>query len=279
MTVASRTVPSPVAHPRAAEAASTVPSATVKLEVRDLTVRYGNDVAVDEVSLPVRAHRVTALIGPSGCGKSSFLRALNRMHDLTPSAKVSGSAVLDGGMEVCDPRSDPVTIRRKIGMVFQKPTPFPTMSIFDNVAAGLRLVGIRKRVVLDDAVETALRQAVLWDEVKDRLRAPAAGLSGGQQQRLSIARALAVRPEVLLMDEPTSALDPQATQAIEDLILRLKDQVTILVVTHNLQQARRVSDVTAFFYLGRLIEAGETEDLFANPREARTADYLSGRFG
>ncbi len=274
-----RTEPDDRFVPARTEPVRSATAPDVKLDVRGLTVRYGSAVAVDGVDLQVPAHRATALIGPSGCGKSSFLRALNRMHDLTRGAKVEGSALLDGTTDVLDPRADPVPIRRRIGMVFQKPTPFPTMNVYDNVAAGLRLVGIRKRAVLDDAVESALRQAVLWDEVKDRLRAPAAALSGGQQQRLSIARALAVGPEVLLMDEPTSALDPQATQAIEELVLRLKEQVTIVIVTHNLQQAARVSDVTAFFYLGRLIEVGETDELFVHPREARTADYLSGRFG
>jgi phosphate transport system ATP-binding protein len=221
---------------------------------------------------------VTALIGPSGCGKSTFLRALNRMHDLTRSAKVSGEVLLDGD-NIYAPKKDPVEVRRKIGMVFQKPTPFPTMSIYDNVIAGLKLVGIRRRSLLDEVAEKALKQAALWDEVKDRLRAAASGLSGGQQQRLSIARALAVEPEVLLMDEPTSSLDPQSTKRIEELVEGLKDEVSIVIVTHNMQQAARISDYTGFFFEGVLIEFDTTDKMFTNPKEKRTEDYITGRFG
>jgi phosphate transport system ATP-binding protein len=233
---------------------------------------------VRDVSLTFRDKTVTALIGPSGCGKTTFLRSLNRMHDLSRGVKVTGKAVLDG-TDIYASGVDPVTIRRRIGMVFQKPTPFPTMSIYDNVVAGLKLVGIRDRALLDEVAERSLRQAALWDEVKDRLKAPAAGISGGQQQRLSIARALAVEADVLLMDEPTSSLDPQSTMRIEELIHELKNDVTIIIVTHNMQQAARVSDYTAFFYEGNLIEVSDTNTMFTNPREQRTNDYITGRFG
>jgi phosphate transport system ATP-binding protein len=250
----------------------------VRMETRELTVHYGSATGVKGVSLPIYDKKVTALIGPSGCGKTTFLRALNRMHDLTRGAKVTGEALLDGE-NIYAKGVDPVTIRRRVGMVFQKPTPFPTMSIFDNVVAGLKLVGVRDRALLDEVAERALKQAALWDEVKDRLRAPGGSLSGGQQQRLSIARALAVEPEVLLMDEPTSSLDPQSTKRIEDLIDELKKHVTIVIVTHNMQQAARVSDYTAFFYVGELIEFNDTNTMFTNPREKRTEDYITGRFG
>ncbi len=250
----------------------------VRMETRDLTVRYGvSTFGIQNASMEMYDHRVTALIGPSGCGKSTFLRALNRMHDLSPDIEVTGSALLDGE-DVYAPSMDPVLIRRRIGMVFQKPTPFPTKSIYENVIAGLRLVGIRKREVLDEAVERALTGAALWDEVKDRLRAPGGSLSGGQQQRLCIARALAVEPEVLLMDEPTSSLDPNATMRIEELIQELKDRVTIVIVTHNMQQAARVSDYTAFFYVGEVVEVSPTKEMFSSPREERTKEYLSGFF-
>jgi phosphate transport system ATP-binding protein len=252
--------------------------AKLRMETRDLSVHYGSATGVRDVSLPIYDKKVTALIGPSGCGKTTFLRALNRMHDLTRGARVTGQALLDGE-DIYAKGVDPVTIRRKVGMVFQKPTPFPTMSIYDNVVAGLKLVGVRNRDVLDEVAERALKQAALWDEVKDRLRTPGGSLSGGQQQRLSIARALAVEPEVLLMDEPTSSLDPQSTKRIEELIETLKHDVTIVIVTHNMQQAARVSDYTAFFYVGELIEYSDTNTMFTNPREKRTEDYITGRFG
>jgi phosphate transport system ATP-binding protein len=252
--------------------------AAPRLVTEGITVHYGKVVGVRDVSLTFRDKTVTALIGPSGCGKTTFLRSLNRMHDLTRGVKVSGRAVLDG-TDIYANGVDPVTIRRRIGMVFQKPTPFPTMSIYDNVVAGLKLVGIRDRGLLDEVAERSLRQAALWDEVKDRLKAPASGISGGQQQRLSIARALAVEAEVLLMDEPTSSLDPQSTMRIEVLIQELKDTVTIIIVTHNMQQAARVSDTTAFFYEGDLVEVSDTNRMFTNPKEQRTNDYITGRFG
>lgn len=263
---------------RPLQAASGAAEATVRMETRNLTVHYGKTTGVRNVSLPIHNKKVTALIGPSGCGKTTFLRALNRMHDLTRGAKVTGEALLDG-QNIYAPGVDPVTIRRKIGMVFQKPTPFPTMSIYDNVVAGLKLVGIRNRSLLDEVVERSLRQAALWDEVKDRLKSPGGSLSGGQQQRLSIARALAVEPEVLLMDEPTASLDPQSTQRIEELIHELKHTVSIAIVTHNMQQAARVSDYTAFFYMGDLIEFGPTDKIFVKPDKKRTEEYITGRFG
>jgi phosphate transport system ATP-binding protein len=261
------------------EARATVAAdAQPRMVTEGITVHYGKTVGVRDVSLTFRDKTVTALIGPSGCGKTTFLRALNRMHDLSRGVKVTGKAVLDG-QDIYDHGVDPVTIRRRIGMVFQKPTPFPTMSIYDNVVAGLKLVGIRDRALLDEVAERSLRQAALWDEVKDRLRAPASGISGGQQQRLSIARALAVEAEVLLMDEPTSSLDPQSTMRIEELIQELKGTVTIIIVTHNMQQAARVSDYTAFFYEGDLVEVSDTNTMFTNPKQRRTNDYITGRFG
>ena len=250
----------------------------VRMLTRDLSVHYGKAVGVRNVNMPIYNKQITALIGPSGCGKTTFLRALNRMHDHTRNARVTGQALLDGE-DIYAPKVDPVTIRRRVGMVFQKPTPFPTMSIYDNVVAGLKLVGIRDSAILDDVVERALGQAALWGEVKDRLRSPGGSLSGGQQQRLSIARALAVEPEVLLMDEPTSSLDPQSTMRIEELMAELKNQVTIVIVTHNMQQASRVSDFTGFFYVGDLIEFNPTGKMFTNPDEDRTEDYITGRFG
>ncbi len=250
----------------------------MRMETHDLSVHYGSTMGVRNVSLPIYDKQVLALIGPSGCGKTTYLRALNRMHDLTRGARVTGSVMLDG-KNIYDSEINPVIIRRRIGMVFQKPTPFPTMSIYDNVVAGLKLVGIRKRNVLDEVCERALKQAALFDEVKDRLNSPGSSLSGGQQQRLSIARALAVDPEVMLMDEPTSSLDPQSTNRIEDLIHELKKQVTIVIVTHNMQQAARVSDKTAFFYVGDLIEYGPTNTLFTKPKEKRTEEYITGQFG
>jgi phosphate transport system ATP-binding protein len=252
--------------------------AGIRMETRDLSVYYGAAVGVKDVTLPIYNKMITALIGPSGCGKTTFLRALNRMHDQTRGARVTGQALLDGE-DIYAPKVDPVTIRRRVGMVFQKPTPFPTMSIYDNVVAGLKLVGIRDVRVLDQVVERALNQAALWEEVKDRLRDPGGSLSGGQQQRLSIARALAVEPEVLLMDEPTSSLDPQSTTRIEELMSDLKNQVTIVIVTHNMQQASRVSDYTAFFYVGDLIEFNPTDKVFTKPDHQHTEDYITGRFG
>jgi len=250
----------------------------LRMESRNLTVYYGRKAGVRGVSLPVYDRKITALIGPSGCGKTTYLRALNRMHDLNPIVRIEGEVLLDGE-NVYAPGVDPVVIRRRVGMVFQRPTPFPTMSIFENVVAGLRLVGVKDRQRLREVAERSLRQAALWDEVKDRLGEPAVGLSGGQQQRISIARALAVEPEVLLMDEPTSALDPISTQAIEDLLADLKEQVTVVIVTHNMQQAARVSDYTAFFLDGELIEFGPTERIFTNPADERTEAYITGRFG
>ena len=255
-----------------------------RIDVSGLSASYGSRRAVEDVSLSIEPRAVTALIGPSGCGKSTFLRTLNRMHEVTPGGRVEGSVRLDGE-ELYAPGVDPVAVRRTVGMVFQRPNPFPTMSIYENVAAGLRLNGRRRRSDLDDVVERSLRAAHLWHEVKDRLHRPGAGLSGGQQQRLCIARAIAVEPEVLLMDEPCSALDPISTLAIEDLISELKKRFTIVIVTHNMQQAARVSDRTAFFHLaavgqpGRLVEIDDTERIFSNPSVKATEDYISGRFG
>ncbi|NIZ89619.1 phosphate ABC transporter ATP-binding protein PstB [Kineococcus rubinsiae] len=255
-----------------------------RIDVKDLNVYYGNFKAVEDVSMTVEPRSVTAFIGPSGCGKSTFLRTLNRMHEVIPGGRVEGSVMLDEE-DLYSAKVDPVSVRRTVGMVFQRPNPFPTMSIFDNVAAGLRLNGVKNRKVVTETVEKSLRGANLWNEVKDRLDKPGAGLSGGQQQRLCIARAIAVQPEVMLMDEPCSALDPISTLAIEDLIVSLKDEFTIVIVTHNMQQAARVSDRTAFFNLaatgkpGRLIEIDDTATIFSNPVQKATEDYISGRFG
>jgi len=248
------------------------------LTVRRLSVSFGGHRVLKEVSLDVSARAVTAIIGPSGCGKSTFLRALNRMHELTPEARVEGEIRLFGE-DIYARNIEPVVVRRRVGMVFQKSNPFPTMSIVENVTVGLRLNGVRNRQLLAERTEQSLRMAALWDEVKERLHAPAVSLSGGQQQRLCIARALAVQPEVLLMDEPASALDPLATTKIEDLILELKKNYTIVIVTHNMQQAARMSDYTAFFYLGELIEFGPTAKIFTSPSQKRTEDYVTGRFG
>jgi len=245
------------------------------LEVRGLSVFYGDMRAVDDVSLAVPSRKVVALIGPSGCGKSTLLRCFNRMNDLIPEARVEGSVEFHG-QDLYDPSIDPVEVRRRIGMVFQKPNPFPK-SIYDNVAFGPKINGFKEN--LDEVVETSLRRAALWEEVSDRLADSAYALSGGQQQRLCIARTLAVKPELVLMDEPASALDPIATQRIEELIYELKREYTIVIVTHNMQQAARVSDYTAFLYMGRLIEYGPTDTIFTNPREGRTEDYITGRFG
>ncbi|MGI8698804.1 MAG: phosphate ABC transporter ATP-binding protein PstB [Mycobacteriales bacterium] len=255
-----------------------------RIDVSGLTCFYGKFPAVSDVSMTIEPKTITALIGPSGCGKSTFLRALNRLHEVIPNARVEGKVLLDDE-DIYGPSVDPVAVRRTIGMVFQRPNPFPTMSIYDNVAAGLRLNGVRKKGVVDDAVESSLKSANLWDEVRTRLKRPGAGLSGGQQQRLCIARAIAVAPEVLLMDEPCSALDPISTLAIEDLMADLKDRYTIVIVTHNMQQASRVSDVTAFFTIkgagepGYLVEMDDTRKIFTNPSEKRTEDYITGRFG
>jgi phosphate transport system ATP-binding protein len=247
------------------------------MTTRHLSFFYGGFKAVDDVSLDFYANHVTALIGPSGCGKSTLLRCLNRMNDLIPIGRAQGEVLLDG-RNVYDLQVDVVGLRRQVGMVFQKPNPFPK-TVFENVAYGLRVNGARDRSFVDSRVEESLRQAALWDEVKDRLHDSALGLSGGQQQRLCIARAMAVEPQVLLMDEPASALDPIATQKIEELIGQLKETVTIIIVTHNMQQAARVSDITAFFYLGRLVESGETDALFTRPKLKQTEDYITGRFG
>ena len=252
--------------------------ARLRLETLRLTALYGRRAVVKDVSILFPAHTVSAVIGPSGCGKSTFLRCLNRMHELSEDGWVTGRVLLDGA-DIYDDGLDPVQLRRRIGMVFQRPTPFPTMSIYDNVAAGLRVNGHRSRRELDEVVERALRQAALWDETKDRLRHSALALSGGQQQRLCIARALAPQPEVLLLDEPTASLDPAGTQRIEELCHELKRLYTIVIVTHNMQQAARVSDYTAFFYLGDLIEVGRTEVLFTRPAQERTEAYITGRFG
>ena len=255
-----------------------------RIEANRVSAFYGAFKAVEDVALAIEPKHVTALIGPSGCGKSTFLRTLNRMHEVIPGAHVDGEVLLDGE-DIDAPGIDPVSVRRTIGMVFQRPNPFPTMSIRDNVSAGLRLNGTRKRSDLDAVVERALQGAGLWKEVQDRLDKPGASLSGGQQQRLCIARAIAVEPQVLLMDEPCSALDPVSTLRIEDLIAELKDKYTIVIVTHNMQQAARVSDSTAFFNLevagepGRLVEVGETSKIFTRPEDERTEAYITGRFG
>jgi phosphate transport system ATP-binding protein len=254
------------------------------IEVDDLNVYYGDFLAVEAVSMTVEPRSVTAFIGPSGCGKSTLLRTLNRMHEVTPGARVDGKVMLDGE-DIYASAVDPVNVRRTIGMVFQRPNPFPTMSIYDNVVAGLKLQGRQPKKKLDEVVEKSLRGANLWNEVKDRLGKPGAGLSGGQQQRLCIARAIAVEPQVLLMDEPCSALDPISTLAIEDLIQQLKEKYTIVIVTHNMQQAARVSEKTAFFNLsgvgkpGQLVEMADTQKIFTNPGDKRTEDYITGRFG
>lgn len=249
-----------------------------KLRVEDLSAGFAKKQVLEKISIEFKENAVTALIGPSGCGKSTFIRCLNRMHEVTPGAWVSGRIVLDDA-DVLSEDVDPVTVRRKIGMVFQRPNPFPTMSVFDNVAAGLRLNGVRDRKLIAEKVEQNLRQAFLLDEIGDRLNESGASLSGGQQQRLCIARALAVEPEIVLMDEPCSALDPVATAKIEELVVKLKETYTIIVVTHNMQQAARISDFTGFLYLGKLIEFGITEQIFSNPKNELTERYISGKFG
>ena len=258
--------------------ATTPNNSAAALTTRNLSIFFGANQVLKKISLDIAAKAVTAIIGPSGCGKSTFLRALNRMHELNPEARMEGEIRLCGD-DIYASSVEPVIVRRRVGMVFQKSNPFPTMSISENVTVGLRLNGVREKKILDERTEQSLRMSALWDEVKDRLHAPAISLSGGQQQRLCIARALAVQPEVLLMDEPASALEPLATQKIEDLILQLKKEYTIVIVTHNMQQAARISDFTAFFYLGELVEFDVTKKIFTNPAQKRTEDYVTGRFG
>jgi len=279
------TVLAPVPVPQATAPVPIAASepASGEIVIDDLHVYYGAFRAVKGVSLKIPPRAVTAIIGPSGCGKSTFLRTMNRMHELTAGARVEGRIGLDG-IDIYSPEVDPVQLRRVVGMVFQRPNPFPTMSIYDNVVSGLKLTGRKKRSELDEVVERSLRRAALWDEVRDKLKQPGTSLSGGQQQRLCIARALSVDPEVILMDEPASALDPIATLRVEELIAELRRQYTIVIVTHNMQQASRVSDRTAFFTMGDdragyLVEADDTVKIFTNPREQLTEDYISGRFG
>jgi phosphate transport system ATP-binding protein len=266
--------PRPQTKPAVPASSPSVPA----LSVKNLSVFFGKNQVLKSVSLNIEARAVTAIIGPSGCGKSTFLRSLNRMHELVPVSRVEGDIRLFGE-DIYSKGVEPVMVRRRVGMVFQKSNPFPTMSIGENVVAGLRLNGVRNRTLLAEQTEKSLRMAALWDEVKDRLNAPAISLSGGQQQRLCIARALAVQPEVLLMDEPASALDPLATSKIEDLIRELRKDYTIVIVTHNMQQAARASDHTAFFYMGELVEFGPTAQIFTSPKQKRTEDYVTGRFG
>ncbi|MCU7727178.1 phosphate ABC transporter ATP-binding protein PstB [Actinoplanes sp. KI2] len=255
-----------------------------RIEASNVTSYYGSFKAIDSISMTVEPKTITALIGPSGCGKSTFLRSINRMHEVLPGARIEGRLTIDD-QNIYDADVDVTAVRRMIGMVFQRPNPFPTMSIYENVVAGLKLNGVKKKSVLDDAAEQSLRSANLWEEVRDRLGRPGAGLSGGQQQRLCIARTIAVEPQVVLMDEPCSALDPISTLAIEDLMFKLKDRFTIIIVTHNMQQAARVSDKTGFFSIdktgepGRLIEYDDTQKIFSNPTQKKTEDYITGRFG
>ncbi|HZT09211.1 MAG TPA: phosphate ABC transporter ATP-binding protein PstB [Chloroflexota bacterium] len=267
--------PTPRAGSRAEDA--------ISIDIRHLSAWYGKKQALDDISLGIFERQVTAIIGPSGCGKTTLIRCLNRMHEVAPQARVEGEVEFEG-RDIYDPSVDPTALRRAVGMVFQRPNPFPTMSIFDNVVSGVRLVGGTRRGSLQEIAERSLRRAALWDEVKDSLKRSAIGLSGGQQQRLCIARALAVEPRVLLMDEPCSALDPIATLRIEELIRSLQEEITIVIVTHNMQQAARVSDRTAFMLageerIGRLIEVGPTSLIFTNPQDHRTEDYITGRFG
>jgi phosphate transport system ATP-binding protein len=249
-----------------------------KLTIRNLFAWFGMKQALKNINLNIKPHIVTAIIGPSGCGKTTLIRCINRMHEMTPNAKAKGSVILDG-LDIYDKAVDPVSIKRRIGMVFQKPNPFPTMSIYDNVAAGLKLNGIRDKKLIDEVVRESIEGAALWEEVKSELTKPGIGLSGGQQQRLCIARALAMQPEILLMDEPTSALDPIASSKIEELVHSLKKDLTIVTVTHNMQQAARISDYTAFMYLGELVEYGPTKRIFENPQNELTERYISGKFG
>jgi phosphate transport system ATP-binding protein len=248
-----------------------------KIESKALNAWFGQKQVLKKINISINANTVTAIIGPSGCGKSTFIRTLNRMHELVPEAKISGKILLDG-KNIYGDNIDPVQIRRRIGMVFQKPNPFPTMTIYDNVAAGLRLTGAKKGKDLDEIVQQSLKKATLWDEVKDDLRKPGTSISGGQQQRLCIARAIALQPEIILMDEPCSALDPIATAKIEALIVELKNEYTVVIVTHNMQQAARVSNFTAFMYLGELIEFGPTKHIFESPKSELTERYITGEF-
>ena len=264
---------------RSAQPPATIePAPKFTFEAKNVSIWYGAKRAIEDVSLNIASNAVTAIIGPSGCGKSTFIRALNRMHELTPKTRMEGTVLLHGD-NLYSSNVDPATVRRRVGMVFQKSNPFPTMTIGENVVVGLRLNGVRNQKFLNERLEKSLRMAALWEEVKDDLHKPGTSLSGGQQQRLCIARALAVEPEVILMDEPCSALDPIATAKIEELIYELKNQYTIVTVTHNMQQAGRISDYTAFLYLGRLIEFGATTQIFSNPKERQTEDYITGRFG
>lgn len=249
----------------------------VKIQVEDLSLYYGEKKALNGISLQIPSNKVTALIGPSGCGKSTFLRCINRMNDLIPGVKITGEMLVEG-VDIYDKDVDVVTIRKKIGMVFQKSNPFPK-SVYENVAYGPKINGIKNKAQLDEIVEVSLRKAAIWEELKDRLTESALGLSGGQQQRLCIARTLAVSPDIILMDEPASALDPLSTSKIEELVHELKEQYTIIIVTHNMQQAARTSDHTAFFYMGELIEMGKTKDIFTKPEKKQTEDYITGRFG
>jgi len=249
-----------------------------KMKVTSLNAGFGKNKVLDDISISFKENTVTAIIGPSGCGKSTFIRCLNRMHEVTPGAWANGQIILDDE-DILAPSMDPVVVRRRIGMVFQKPNPFPTMSIYDNVAAGLRLNGVRDHKVIAEKVEENLKKSFLWDEIGDRIKESGASISGGQQQRLCIARTLAVEPEIVLMDEPCSALDPVATAKIEELITKLKANYTLIVVTHNMQQAARISDLTGFLYLGRLIEYGPTTEIFQNPHNELTERYISGKFG
>ncbi len=253
-------------------------SSNLKMQSINLNAWFGTKQALKDINLPIKTNAVTAIIGPSGCGKSTFIRTLNRMHELVPGARLTGQITLDDE-DIYAPNIDPVMIRRRVGMVFQKPNPFPTMSIYDNVAAGLKLTGAKKGRNLDEIVKRSLQQATLWDEVKDELKKPGTSISGGQQQRLCIARAIALEPEVILMDEPTSALDPIASAKIERLVVELKRDYTVAIVTHNMQQASRVSDYTAFLYLGSLIEYGPTKDIFESPKNPLTEKYITGEFG
>jgi phosphate transport system ATP-binding protein len=275
--MSSSATPSLSTHMPTGNAAMNMQNEDVCLETRDLSLFYGQKQALFDVNMLIPRKRVTAFIGPSGCGKSTLLRTFNRMNDLVDGCKISGQIVMDG-QDIFDKSVDITSLRRRVGMVFQKPNPFPK-SIYENVCYGLRLQGIKNKAVLDEAVETSLKGAALWDEVKDRLNDSALGLSGGQQQRLVIARAIAIKPEVLLLDEPCSALDPISTLKVEELIHQLKEQFTILIVTHNMQQAARVSDYTAFMYLGKLIEHTDTNTIFTNPHQKQTEDYITGRYG
>ena len=249
-----------------------------KVSIKKLEAWFGTKQALKDINLDIKENTITAIIGPSGCGKTTLIRCLNRMHEMTPSSRSSGQVIIDG-IDIYDRNIDPVIIKRRIGMVFQKPNPFPTMSIYDNVAAGLKLNGVKDRQLIDEIVKESLQGAGLWEEVRNELGRPGMGLSGGQQQRLCIARALAMQPEVLLMDEPTSALDPMASSRIEELVHDLEQELTIIIVTHNMQQAARVSDYTAFLYLGQLVEYGPTKKIFENPEKELTERYISGKFG